>query len=55
MDSGECLSSKVISEVFNIFELQIERNEISEINYGNEMLDSLCLVQVKDERSRDKK
>ena len=36
------------SAVFSIFELQIERDEISEIKSGNEMLDSLRLVQVKD-------
>ena len=28
MDFGACLSSKVISEVFSVFELQIERDEI---------------------------
>ena len=28
IDSGACLSNKVISEVFSVFELQIGRDEI---------------------------
>ena len=47
-DSMACLSSKVISEVFSVFELQIGRDEILEIKSGNEMLESLRLVRVKD-------
>ena len=31
VEYGACLKSKVISEVFSVFELQIERDEISEI------------------------
>ena len=49
-DSMACLSSKVISEVFSVFELQIGRDEILEIKSGNEMLESLRLVRVKDGR-----
>ena len=49
MDFGACLSNKVISEVFSVFELQIERDEISEIKSSNEMLESLLLVRVKDD------
>ena len=40
---------QVISGVFNVFELQIGRDEISEIKSGNEMLESLRLVRVKDD------
>ena len=48
IDSGACFLSKVISEVFNVYEFQIARDEISEIKSGNEMLESLRLVRVKD-------
>ena len=46
MHSGACLSSKVISEVFSVFELQIGRDEISEIICGNEMLESFIKIMI---------
>ena len=49
MDYGACLSSNVISEVFSVFELQTGKDEISEIKSGNEMLEGLRLVRVKDD------
>ena len=49
MDHGTCLSSKLISEVLRVLELQIGRDEIAEVKSGNEMLKSLRLVWAKDD------
>ena len=53
MDHWTCLSSKIkISEILRVFELQIGRDEISEVKSGNEILESLHLVRVKDGQNR---
>ena len=44
IDSVACLLSKEISDILRVFEFPEGRDEISEVNSGNEMMVSLCLV-----------